>query len=148
MIQENTFDIDKLQLEEPEAIAFSFDAPGWILLFSIIGIILMVIVIRFIKTYVANAYRREALRYLDQAGDLSDLDCLKCLKRTAVIAYGEEAVGTLFGSTWWRFLDSKIKNDCWEKNSKQLEAVLYEEVQSENDRIKAMTINWIKHHAR
>ena len=53
-------------LIEPDPIRFSFDTPGWYLLGGIIFILSCLLLIRVIKNYRKNAYRRDAIEKLGQ----------------------------------------------------------------------------------
>ena len=64
----DSLNIDLSELEplyEPDAIQFSFQTPGWYILFGLIGIVLLFIILKWIQNYTKNKYRREALKNLE-----------------------------------------------------------------------------------
>ena len=92
-------------------------AGGWYVLAAVVLILLTWFIIKSVRDWKANAYRRAALLELkslvDNAGDegsraagLRKLPAL--LKRTALSVYPREDVAGLTGDDWFRFLNSKV----------------------------------------
>jgi hypothetical protein len=89
-------------------------APGWwvvitlvILLGGIIGYILW-------KKWQANAYRRAAVKELNQMTDVNLLPQL--LKRTALSVYPRETVAALTGEKWIAFLNASASRAIFTKS--------------------------------
>lgn len=89
-------------------------APGWYFVIALLLAGSIWAVVRWIKHYRANRYRREALDELDglqsaatdpltRAQALSGLPEL--LKRAALSAFSRDQVASLSGEVWHRFLD-------------------------------------------
>ncbi|MBY2922305.1 DUF4381 domain-containing protein [Rhizobium leguminosarum] len=88
---------------------------GWALVAALLAFTALLVVLRWIRLYRANAYRREALALLE--GISSKLrhpatrpdairDLAEILKRTALGAWPREEVASLSGDGWVRFLDA------------------------------------------
>ncbi|MDK4742520.1 DUF4381 domain-containing protein [Rhizobium sp. CNPSo 3464] len=86
---------------------------GWAVLATILVVVLLVVFLRWLKAYRANAYRREALAQLAEIeekirdpvarGDgLRELAAL--LKRVMLAGWGRPAVAEIAGAAWVRFL--------------------------------------------
>jgi Domain of unknown function (DUF4381) len=74
---------------------------GWYVLFGVVALLLLWFAIHAIRRWLANSYRRKALRELaiatpDQFSAL--------LKRTALAAWPRERVASLSGEAWLKFL--------------------------------------------
>ena len=74
---------------------------GWYLLFGIVALLLLWFGIHTIRRWLANRYRREALRELAVATP-DQFSAL--LKRTALAAWPREKVASLSGDAWLKFL--------------------------------------------
>ena len=103
---------------EPDPVKFSFETPGWYVVGILIFLTCCYLILRRIRHYRQNAYRREAIKELTQINQsnsnnelhlqLSEL--LVILKMVAFKAYGRKNVATLYGKPWLLFLESKAKN--------------------------------------
>ena len=92
---------------------------GWAALAIAFGLALFVWLIRALRRYRRNAYRREALRLLDVAAEdirnspISEA-CLQevaeLLKRTALAAWPREKIASLSGPDFARFLTQSAPN--------------------------------------
>ncbi len=96
------------QLIEPAPVRFSFDAPGWYVLGGIVLVLIFVSAYFAWRHYRKNRYRREALRWLQQAeqqfattGDFMQLvyTAVMLIKRIAMQRYGRET-SSLRGKEW------------------------------------------------
>ena len=96
-------------------------ALGWWLLAVVVILLMVGIIVWLWQRHRKNAYRREALAYLDAlqqraaehdpvtvATQLSSL-----LKRVAITLFGRHQTAGLNGSDWLRFLDEKGKTDAF-----------------------------------
>ena len=145
-------------LYEPEAISFSFQSPGWYVLAGLLLLLTLFIFIKCLRTYLKNAYRREALKHLveietgfAQKRELSYLrEALVLLKKIAMDAFGREKVAQLHGDEWLIFLEEKGKETPFRKYSSSISSVIYK---SENidrelgEQIIGLSKRWIKTHA-
>jgi Domain of unknown function (DUF4381) len=79
---------------------------GWYILFALLCLFVVWVIARAISRWLANRYRREALRQLRvaSANEFSGL-----LKRTALAAWPRAQVASLSGKEWIEFL-SKTSN--------------------------------------
>ncbi|NEK18573.1 DUF4381 domain-containing protein [Rhizobium leguminosarum] len=88
---------------------------GWALVAALLALAALLVFLRWIKRYRANAYRREALALLERiSGKLRHpatradaiQDLAEVLKRTALAAWPRDEVASLSGDGWVRFLDA------------------------------------------
>lgn len=98
-----TAPLDKLHdFYQPPPPAWTPQTIGWYVLFAFAGLLVLWILIHSIRRWLANRYRREALRELEllPADQFSGL-----LKRTALVAWPREKVASLSGDEWLNFLN-------------------------------------------
>ena len=145
-------------LYEPEAVGFSFQSPGWYFLGGVIILLALYISIKWLRKYLKNAYRRDALKHLSaietRLGEQEEAVCLRStlvlLKNVAMQAFGRENVAALYGKDWLLFLEEKGKDTAFRKYSSPISASLYrlEKPQTEQLReIIDLSKKWIKTHA-
>ncbi|WP_431673509.1 DUF4381 domain-containing protein [Rhizobium leguminosarum] len=88
---------------------------GWSLVAALLTLTTLLVFLRWIKRYRANAYRREALTLLEGiSGKLRHpatrpdaiRDLAEVLKRAALAAWQRDEVASLSGDGWVRFLDA------------------------------------------
>jgi hypothetical protein len=100
----------------PSPVSWMPQTWGWKLLASILVACVLVALVLAIRRFRANAYRREALRMLDEIDArihdpllrtqaLEDLASV--LKRTALAAWPRQKVAALSGNTWADFLQEQ-----------------------------------------
>lgn len=87
----------------PPPVPFWPPAPGWWVIGAGLLAALAIASRHALQAWRANAYRREALRELSRLPDPAGL--LPLLKRTAMVAYGRDAVASLTGTAFLAFLD-------------------------------------------
>lgn len=132
----------------PEPVGLIPLAPVWKFVIAMAMVWLATWIWLRIARYIGNAYRRDAIGELDAItadGDLVKLNEL--LKRTAMMAYGRDAVASLYGDRWLTFLksvsrsniDIAVLGDC---SSKMSTPVSSEEI----DQIFKFARDWIHHH--
>jgi hypothetical protein len=101
-----------IHLPEPVTV-FAF-TPGWILLAIVAALVLGYAVLRLLRWWLKQAYRRQALRELDglQQSFLADNDAAsylqqltRLLKRVALSHFPRDRVASLSGEAWVAFLD-------------------------------------------
>jgi hypothetical protein len=143
---------------EPEAIAMTYDSVGWCVLFSMVGLVLLVLIYLVIKSYRKNAYRRQAQSMLNviqnKFNSKEDFECVNetmaLLKQVAMTTYGRDAVANLSGLEWLQFLDSKNKKEEFVPLSTLIHAALYQNKVSDSGQVKqlfSVTHKWINNHA-
>ncbi|WP_430817842.1 DUF4381 domain-containing protein [Carboxylicivirga sp. RSCT41] len=147
------------ELMEPAPVPFSFEAPGWYILLTLFGLLLIIAVIRQIIRYRKNKYRREAvalLKALAQShspGAHKLFKTLEILKRVAIHSYGREEQTALNGLSWLTFLERKNKDKA--VFSPDIEKVVLDSVYRgshiklspvDMDLLQEESITWIKSH--
>lgn len=138
-------------------------AGGWYALAAVVIILLAWYIIKSVKDWKANAYRRAALAELqslvDNAGDqdsraagLRKLPAL--LKRTALSVYPREDVAALSGDDWFRFLNSKVSKPSFSPQAFDLlNRVAYttgDLTDIGDDAVRSLVDackSWLKHHS-
>ena len=60
-----TDNIDLGPLYEPAPVGFHFETIGWPILFSILGVLVIVILLKVGLNYYQNAYRRQAIHLIN-----------------------------------------------------------------------------------
>lgn len=143
---------------EPEAIAFSFDTPGWKSLGIVLILIAIYLLIKWAIRYQKNAYRRAAQNVLAQIENKFSLekdkaclnDSLILLKQVAITGFGRENVANLSGTAWLAFLESKGKDTPFLKYEVDLLSSLYMKNELSEDTtmaVLALSRKWINTHA-
>ena len=103
-------------LAVPHPVSWVPQTWGWALVATLVTAALVAFLVRRIRRYRANAYRREALVLLDgieeklkdpAQRDVALGDLAEVLKRTALAAWGRADVAALSGAAWVSFLESK-----------------------------------------
>ena len=156
-MNENGTNMSNLQhLIEPDPIRYSFDTPGWHLVLILLIIILLVTAFIQYRKYRKNAYRREALQKLEaiKAGENSNMvyDINLLLKTISICLFGRQNVANLYGTEWFLFLTTKIKNTpvisqgSIEAFNLALYNNNYELDELQRDELLAFSELWIKKH--
>jgi hypothetical protein len=157
----DSLNIDLSELEplyEPDKIQFSFQTPGWYIVFGLIGIIILFAILKWIQNYTKNKYRREALKNLETIENHYNINndsfylnaVFVLLKVVAIQKFGRETVAQSFGDSWLKFLEAKGKDTPFQKHAAVVSAILYEsgEVSSADAKqLFELTRKWIKTHA-
>jgi hypothetical protein len=105
--------IDMLaEVPEPSPVSMLPQTGGWIVLGLLVVALLGWLTWRAAGRYRANAYRRAALQALASAGD-DPTAISEILRRAALAVYPREAVASLEGDAWLRFLDSAVADDAF-----------------------------------
>jgi hypothetical protein len=87
-------------------------APGWVIVSTALLMVLGWWLIRAIRHWQSNSYRREALVQLRKIDDLG-VDLPTLVKRVALSAYPRERVASLTGEQWLTFLDQTGHTDAF-----------------------------------
>jgi len=145
-------------LYEPEAVTFSFQSPGWYFLAATLFLLAVYSLVKWLRWYMKNAYRREALKNLSvieaeqmqYQGSERLRDTLVLLKIVATKTFGREKVASLYGDEWLDFLEEKGRETPFRKYSSSISAALYKNGDLEErqlEKIIGISKTWIKTHA-
>lgn len=144
-------------LREPEMINWWPLAPGWWMLFVAVIVTLVGLGYWLIKRYRGNAYRRQALRQLQQLHShyqssrngsefASQVNAL--LKRVALTAYPQEKVAAHHSESWQAFLNQQLP--AGEQFQADFTTAAYRETCPDlnMEQLQLTATRWIKHHRR
>ncbi|MGO6678735.1 DUF4381 domain-containing protein [Rhizobium leguminosarum] len=107
---------------------------GWALVAALLALAVLIVLLRWIRRYRANAYRREALALLEGVADRlrhpatrpdAIQDLAEVLKRTALAAWPRGQVASLSGDGWVRFLDAHDEDGTGETLERLLDDFEY-----------------------
>jgi hypothetical protein len=146
----------------PAAVGWWPLASGWYWLLGLLSITFIWVAFRLGKHWIANRYRRAALRQLlllKQAGQTEEMreSSLRqlpvLLKRTALTAYPRSAVASLSGNDWCQFLNSSLEKPVFTASmSITLGNISYSRRdiaaidQHTSEELIAASAQWMKHH--
>jgi len=120
---------------------------GWYVLFAAISVALAWWVLRAIRKWKTNRYRREALQLLPLT-PVSELSVL--LKRTALKVWPREAVAPLTGSAWLAFLNRSTATPAFaERPATAVEEIALREeslAPAEEAQLRERAARWIRNH--
>ena len=131
-------------------------APGWYVVAVVLVLLGLWGSIRLFRNWLANAYRREAMRVFsdlraggpEQAGELPGL-----LKRTALSAWPRQQVAALSGAEWHGFLDRTASTERFTRSAGALlERLAYPEKgvhglsAEEYRQLDEAVAYWLEHH--
>lgn len=124
-LQFQTGNLDALY--QPPPVPFTFETLGWQVLGIVMLLLLVVAAIFWLRLYVRNRYRREALKTLTkyQEGPWKVEQVYLVLKQSAMHAYGRSVAGKLYGRDWLKFLEDSGKNVHMMKFEAELNAAVY-----------------------
>lgn len=97
---------------QPPPPAWTPQTVGWYVVFALLGLAAVWFAIRSIRHWLANRYRREALREL--AGLAPD-QYSALLKRVALAAWPREKVASLNGQDWLNFLSETSASESFQQ---------------------------------
>ena len=149
--------IDLGPLYEPAPVGFHFETMGWPILFSTLGILIIVTLLKVGIKYYKNAYRRQAIQLINtienrfqtkqEASCINDM--MVVLKQVSLTTYARNEVADLSGVAWLEFLESKSKGTSFLKYDKVLSQALYQNKIEQPEEVKqlfASSKKWINHH--
>ena len=143
-----TAPLDKLHdFYQPPPPAWTPQTIGWYVVFAILALLVIWMTIHSLCRWLANRYRREALRELAllQPEQFSTL-----LKRTALSAWPREKVASLSGEAWINFLNESAKNNSFHQipgNRIEEIALRSQTLSSEDEQtLRKITAEWIRRH--
>ncbi|MFV0589952.1 MAG: DUF4381 domain-containing protein [Draconibacterium sp.] len=99
------------QLIEPDPVHYSFNTPGWHAVLILLLLVILLIAFFQYRLYRKNAYRREALRQLEQiesSGKSLVFSINLLLKTMSIQLFGRRTVADLHSASWFSFLSSKL----------------------------------------
>jgi hypothetical protein len=132
---------------QPPPPAWTPQTIGWYVVFAVIALLAMWIIIHSLRRWLANGYRREALRELAllQPEQFSTL-----LKRTALSAWPRDKVASLSGEAWLNFLNESAENNSFHQtpgNRIEEIALRSQTLSSEDEQtLRKITAEWIRRH--
>jgi hypothetical protein len=140
--------IDKLHdFALPQPPSWAPQTTAWYVVFGIIALLLLWSVVRWTRRWIANRYRREALREL---ATLSAQDYSALLKRTALAAWPRKSVASLTGESWLKFLDESAAAESFRRepgNRIEELAISGAGVSPEEEEIlRQISARWIRRH--
>jgi Domain of unknown function (DUF4381) len=91
-------------------------APGWVVVGFLLALVLVYWLIRGVRHWQSNSYRREALELLETAHS-SGAELATLIKRVALSVYPRARVASLTGEKWLTFLDQTGRTDAFTKGS-------------------------------
>lgn len=136
----------------PEAISWLPQTYGWLVLLMALAGFMGYRLYRAYRLYLANAYRREALAYLEKISSQQRWAQLPTLlKKVALQGYGRSEVASLSGPRWEQWLDSVCPSCDFRITCPGLLAqIAYQDCQSlsepEAQQLLAQTSLWIRGH--
>jgi hypothetical protein len=132
---------------QPAPPAWTPQTIGWYGLFAIATILLLWLSVRAVRGWMANRYRREALKALATA---SPDQFSALLKRTAIVAWPRERVASLSGESWLSFLTQTSAIELFQAapgNRMEDLALRSTPVSPEDEEIlRSISAQWIRRH--
>lgn len=143
-----TAPLDKLHdFYQPAPPAWTPHTIGWYMVFAIAGILILWMVIHGINRWLANRYRRVALRELVA---LPPQQFSTLLKRTALAAWPRKQVASLSGASWLDFLGKTTKSNLFHSApGNRMEDIALRPVTlsaSEEQQLRNIAAEWIRRH--
>ena len=121
-------------------------APGWYVVLALMLIAASFLVYRAWRRWWSNAYRREALRALENASSTGAIS--EILRRTALAVAPRSVVAAQVGADWPTWLQGQCSISMPPKVSQQLTLGPYDPSTATDavDDLKRYAADWIKHH--
>ncbi|MCH4821751.1 DUF4381 domain-containing protein [Gramella lutea] len=143
-------ELENARLQEPAPIPFTFETIGWKILGIVILVSILIILLLWIRNYIKNRYRREALQELNIINTNEINETFRILKNTAIKAYGREKVGNLYGNKWLSFLEETGKEVKMLEFENAIFNSIYRDKKIDQNIYSRITENskkWIRTHA-
>lgn len=151
--------MDYGNLIEPQAVPFSFGAPGWYVLGILCLLLILFIAWLIWRHYTRNKYRRYALQWLDakeqELSSASNYGALvyettMLVKRVAMSKYGRENVAGKRGNEFTAYINTTWKSKAFDATDEVLFSNhIYSDTNIEQDKAAAFVEKarqWIKQH--
>ncbi len=142
-------DLSKLHdIVVPDAVSWWPPAPGWWVLIVLVLLLVLVLAIRQLRHWRADAYRRAALAELDRARTAEDAAIL--LRRTALAIAPRDEIARLHGDDWTRWLAERSATPPNDEVRALLATSLYEPARRGGsiEPLRDFARDWIRHHSR
>ena len=147
-------DKDPTSLERLHDIALPRDipwwplAPGWYFVISLLALTTLWLAWRFWKNWQANAYRRAALRELDQAKDITSIATV--LRRTALAIAPRELIVSKTGDAWLDWLAEQYPKPLPNSVREHLHADIYRQPAEsvELSELREFAVQFISQHRK
>ncbi|PQB05579.1 DUF4381 domain-containing protein [Aureitalea marina] len=109
----------------PDPVSFWPPQPGWYVVMVVLLALLIWLIVKMMKKYRRNAYRRMGYQQLEdlksaEVDQASLIQLNNLLKAASIEAYSREEVASLSGSKWAEFLSSSCKTDPFTPEHKNL----------------------------
>jgi len=130
----------------PDAVSWWPLAPGWWALIVLVLALALVLAIRSLRRWRADAYRRAALRELGLADGPDTIAAI--LRRTALAIAPRETVAALHGPAWTRWLEESSPHPVPAELTRSLSEGLYGPGPCEVEPLRRFAADWIRHHSR
>jgi hypothetical protein len=140
--------LDKLHdFYQPPPPSWAPQTIGWYIIFALVGIFLLWMIVHRVRRWLADRYRRDALRELPRLAP-DQLSAL--LKRTALAAWPRENVASLSGEPWLKFLNESAGQALFQSApGNRLEEIALHpvdlSVQNEME-LRRLAAEWIRRH--
>lgn len=130
----------------PEPVSWWPPAVGWYVVFAVMFLIASYLAYLAWRRWKLNAYRREALRALEQATTVCAISTL--LRRTALAVAPRQVIAAQLGSDWPNWLQTRCSISMSHEVSQQLTVGPYEPTTDPAllNELKQYAAAWIKHH--
>lgn len=143
-----TAPLDKLHdFYQPPPPSWTPQTIGWYVVFAIAGLLLLWAVVHFVRKWIRNRYRRDALRELT----LAPADGISALlKRAALSVWPREKVAPLSGDAWLSFLSVTGNDDSFQRSpGNRLEEIALRPSplsSEEENTLRTIAGHWIRRH--
>jgi len=147
------------ETQAPEGISWLPQTFGWKILASVAFLLLVRKIYHAYKDYQRNAYRREALAWLQQCQQTNNFDLYKqlpsLLRKTALSAYKRTEISQLSDTQWEHWLDQQCQQTSFVTSCPNvLHQLAYMPINSVTVRVDQYQVLleqiklWIKYHRR
>ncbi len=135
------------EVPEPPPVSMTPQTPGWIVVGLVLAVLLFLLIRWAVLRHRAEAYRRAALRELEQAGD-DPAAIAAVLRRTALAAFPREKVAGLAGPDWLAFLDHTYHGTGFSGGSGKVFAAAPYQTLSPDPAAAQLARDWVRGHRR
>jgi len=136
----------------PASISYWPPAPGWWIVAATLLAALLILLAKAFALHRRNAYRRQALRELDEIGPAENVVAAQrisaVLKRAALSAFPRRDVAHLSGVSWLAFLDRTGRTDAFSKGPAHMlpALALGAAPAADGEAILQAARRWVRHH--
>lgn len=144
------------QLIEPEPISYSFNTPGWYMVFVLLILAGLIIAILQYRKYRKNAYRRSGIKEIENIiqnkKEVAAFEINQLLKKMAIPLFGREKVAALYGADWFNFLilttnkTTTLPTNHIQKFTLALYNSTYQLTETQMNELKEFAVLWVKNH--